>query len=348
MGGKSVFFVIHNSAHTFAKSVIADYLGHAGLGMVSLPAGTYTVDAYFNGTIPVSPAITLSDDYYERSSQTGLSLTILADTTLPTITASATKADGTSYTAGTWTNQTVTVHFTCSDSGSGIASCPGDQTFSNDGTFTATSTATDNAGNSASTSFGPIKIDTTAPTLAPSVTPNPVYLNGSATANAGATDSGSGVATQSCGALNTSTVGTKTVTCAATDVAGNTATANATYRVIFNFTGFFDPVKNPQVMNQMTAGRAVPLKFSLAGNQGLGIFAPGSPTSLKIACSSLDPIDPVEQTTTAGASSISYDPVTGIYTYVWKTDKAWAGTCRQLNVQFIDGKTYTLYFTFTR
>jgi hypothetical protein len=101
-------------------------------------------------------------------------------------------------------------------------------------------------------------------------------------------------------------------------------------------------------MNQMKAGQAVPLKFSLGGNQGLNIFATGFPTSHQIQCTSLNPIDPVDQTTTAGSSSLSYDPATGIYTYVWKTDKSWASTCRQVNVKFIDGHTYTLYFTFTR
>src|SRR6185295_9418541 len=101
---------------------------------------------------------------------------------------------------------------------------------------------------------------------------------------------GSGIAAQSCGAVNTSTVGAKTVTCTATDNAGNIATASAPYQVIFNFTGFFDPVKNLPIMNQMNAGRAVPLKFSLGGNQGLAIFATGYPTSVAIQCSTLAPI----------------------------------------------------------
>jgi hypothetical protein len=242
----------------------------------------------------------------------------------------------------------VTVHFTCTDAGSGIATCPADQTFSTDGTYTATGTATDHSGNSATTSFGPVKIDKTAPALAPSVTPNPVYLHGSATASAGATDSGSGIATQSCGAVNTSTVGAKTVTCTATDNAGNTATGAASYNVIFNFAGFFDPVKNSPIMNQMSAGRAVPLKFSLGGNQGLNIFAVNFPQSQRVACDTQLPIDPVEQTSTAGSSSLSYDAATGIYTYVWKTDKSWANTCRLVSVKFTDGQTYTLNFTFTK
>ena len=71
LGGKSVFFVIHNGTNTFARSVIADFQGNAALGIVPLPAGVYTVDAYFNGTIPVNPNPTLSDDYYENSSQLG-------------------------------------------------------------------------------------------------------------------------------------------------------------------------------------------------------------------------------------------------------------------------------------
>ncbi|HET6594678.1 MAG TPA: PxKF domain-containing protein [Anaerolineales bacterium] len=345
LGGRSVFFIVHNNTDSFATSVIADFAGNAPLGMVPLPPGTYTVDAYFNGTIPVNPSITLSDDYYESSSRLGLSLTISGDATLPIITATATKADNTPYTADTWTNQTVTVHFTCTDTGSGIASCPADQVFSTDGTFNATGTAIDNNNNSATVGFGPIKIDKTAPTLSPSVSPNPVFLNGTATASPGATDAGSGIATQSCGTVLTNSVGTKTVTCTATDNAGNTGTATATYHVIFHFTGFFNPVKNPPIMNEMNAGRSVPLKFSLNGNQGLAVFAAGSPSSLQIQCNTLNPVDNVEETT-LGSNSFSYDPATNTYTYIWKTEKSWAGTCRQVSVRFIDGQTYLLNFAF--
>jgi hypothetical protein len=33
---------------------------------------------------------------------------------------------------------------------------------------------------------------------------------------------------------------------------------------------------------------------------------------------------------------------------VWKTDKAWAGTCRQLQLKFIDGSTQTANFNFKK
>lgn len=36
------------------------------------------------------------------------------------------------------------------------------------------------------------------------------------------------------------------------------------------------------------------------------------------------------ETETAGHSSLTYDAASGRYHYVWKTDKAWAGTCRRL------------------
>jgi hypothetical protein len=94
--------------------------------------------------------------------------TFTVDTVAPTISATATKADTTSYVADTWTNQTVTVHYTCADTGgSGVASCTSNQVFSADGTTATTSgTATDQAGNSATAGFGPIKIDKTSPSIA--------------------------------------------------------------------------------------------------------------------------------------------------------------------------------------
>ena len=36
------------------------------------------------------------------------------------------------------------------------------------------------------------------------------------------------------------------------------------------------------------------------------------------------------------------------YVYVWKSDKAWAGTCRRLDVTFVDGTQHIASFKFTR
>jgi hypothetical protein len=114
------------------------------------------------------------------------------------------------------------------------------------------------------------------------------------------------------------------------------------------FTGFFQPVDNSPTINQVKAGSAIPVKFSLGGNLGLSIFAAGSPGSHQASCVTGNPTDAIEQTVTAGSSSLQYDSTSNQYIYVWKTDKTWSGTCRQLDVTLSDGTTHTAMFQFTR
>ena len=126
--------------------------------------------------------------------------------------------------------------------------------------------------------------------------------------------------------------------------------AASTWRIGFElpyaFQGFFAPVDNLPVMNKVKAGAAVPLKFSLGGDRGLDIFAAGGPGSHGHSCAGQ--VDPIEVTVTAGSSSLTYDAATDRYHYVWKTSKAWAGTCRELVVAFADGSTRTALFQFTK
>lgn len=86
------------------------------------------------------------------------------DTTAPTITASATQADGSAYESGSWTNQPVTVHYTCSDEpgGSGIAAggCPDDTVVSDETALAGVDVAesvSDAAGNSATSDVVTVK-----------------------------------------------------------------------------------------------------------------------------------------------------------------------------------------------
>jgi hypothetical protein len=111
---------------------------------------------------------------------------------------------------------------------------------------------------------------------------------------------------------------------------------------------FLPPVDNLPVFNKVKAGQAIPVKFSLGGNQGLNIFAAGYPKSNSIACDASALVDDIEQTVTAGNSSLSYDPASDQYIYVWKTEKGWAGTCRQLVVKFKDGVEKRANFKFAR
>jgi predicted extracellular nuclease len=140
--------------------------------------------------------------------------------------------------------------------------------------------------------------------------------------------------------------GTHTIKVQVTDDGGLTATDEATVFVIFNFTGFFQPVDNLPTINLVKAGAGVPVKFSLGGNKGLSIFAPGYPKSEQIACDSTAEVDGIEETVTAGSSSLSFDPTTNVYTYIWKTEQAWANTCRQLVVKLNDNTIHRANFKF--
>ena len=101
-------------------------------------------------------------------------------------------------------------------------------------------------------------------------------------------------------------------------------------------------------MNSVKAGSSVPVTFSLAGDQGVGILAADSPTIEFGDCSPSAPVDAIEQTATAGASELSYDAEADAYTYVWKTAKSWAGKCGTLTVRLTDGTTHTALFSFVK
>jgi hypothetical protein len=155
--------------------------------------------------------------------------------------------------------------------------------------------------------------------------------------------------------------GTYTAQTAQGDAAGNTGFSQpVTFTVNtlnYNFTGFFPPVTRYDptnvVFNQVNAGAAVPVKFSLGGNKGLDIFEAGYPISQAIPCTSGAAVDGVDQTVNAGQSSLSYDSTTGQYNYVWKTDKSWSssganGPCRQFVIKFKDGTYQRANFKFTK
>ncbi len=113
------------------------------------------------------------------------------------------------------------------------------------------------------------------------------------------------------------------------------------------FAGFFAPVAGLPAVNTVNAGQTVPVKFSVSGDQGLDVIASGFPRSAPIACGSPALVTGTVATVAAGRSGVSYDPSTDTYTYAWKTEKAWAGTCRQLVVRLADGTFHHANFRFT-
>lgn len=140
--------------------------------------------------------------------------------------------------------------------------------------------------------------------------------------------------------------GSYTITARVTDSGGLTAADQATVFVIYNFNGFFQPVQNLPTLNVVTAGSAIPIKFSLNGDQGLDIFAPGFPTSIGIACDTGSPLNDIDETLTAGNSALLYDATKDMYVYVWKTLRTWRNTCRQFTMQLDDGTVHQANFRF--
>ncbi len=159
------------------------------------------------------------------------------DKTAPTVTASATP-----YTAGTWTNQDVSVAFDCADPLSGVNTCDSAKVLKGEGANqSASGSGSDKAGNSASATYGGINIDKTAPVTTANA-PQTAWNNSDVTVNLTASDALSGVRstqyTVNGGAAQTGTSasfsaeGSYTLAYWSEDNAGNTETTKtATVRI---------------------------------------------------------------------------------------------------------------------
>lgn len=139
---------------------------------------------------------------------------------------------------------------------------------------------------------------------------------------------------------------TTTTTVPTTTTTTTAPTTTTTSAPIFAFTGWQPPVDNPPTVNEVNGGQAIPMKFSLGGNQGLDVIASGYPTATQLNCSTGAPVNTGTLTDTAGGSGLQYDSGTGTYTYVWKTSKSWAGTCQQFDMRLVDGTDHTALFKF--
>ena len=113
--------------------------------------------------------------------------------------------------------------------------------------------------------------------------------------------------------------------------------------------GFVGSVANPPALNTAKAGAVQPMVFSLGGNQGLDILASNSPASQAINCASVTALQFAITTPTEapGNAGLSYDAAQDRYTYPWRTQKGWAGTCRQFILTLGDGTQLRANFRFT-
>jgi hypothetical protein len=264
------------------------------------------------------------------------------DFTAPTIEL-RTPADIASYDLGS----SVTVDYECDDGhGSGIQLCGGtlpdgaplDTT--QPGTFTFEVATLDNANNLARTTVTYSIVDPTPaePTIA-SPAEHAVYAQDQQAA-AAYTCAGS-VVTSCAGsvlagsAIDTATVGEHTFTVTASNGQLTTATSHS-YTVIYDFSGFFVPVAPLPTINAVKAGEGVPIKFSLGGDRGSNILAPGSPSWSSCGAPG----------GTAAFGRLSYNASLRRYTFLVETDRSWAGSCADLTLALRDGTTHRARFTF--
>ncbi|TCO46868.1 hypothetical protein EV646_106107 [Kribbella antiqua] len=276
------------------------------------------------------------------------SVTIRLDKTEPVITAAI--VSGTKGTNG-WYVGPVGVHFTCSDSLSGVATCPDDVTLTDNGANTATGTATDKAGNSATATLPGITIDKESPTITNVNVAGGFFVLGAVpAATCTASDSYSGLAgctvTVTGGTPNG--VGTFAYTATATDKAGNKVTTSGTYKVVYRFDGYLQPINDTAhqvglATSVFKAGSTVPAKFQLKKADGTVVPANTAPawlTPVKGSSMSLPVDESVYSASSDSGSTYRYDASAQQYIYNWKTGAG--GNYYRIGVSLDDGQSYTV------
>ena len=261
-----------------------------------------------------------------------------------------TPKDGATYDLGA----AVTVDFSCTDpNGSGVAACSGERPSgfpldtSQAGTHTFQVFALDNAGNFGRTTatytvIGPPQVQISSPAN------GVIYTLGSTALAAYSCSSPWAVHVVTCAgtaasgnALDTGSVGTQTFTVRATDGLGATAAMIHTYNVVYSFSGFDSPVTTTGSLDAAKAGDALPLKFSLNGDNGLSIVI--QTTWKPASCSDWSS----SATATAGQGKLTYNPLNDRYTELVATDRTWKGSCRIVDLRLADGTDHTVHVQFT-
>lgn len=158
------------------------------------------------------------------------SITLNIDKTPPTATTNAIPVANSSG----WNNVDVVVNFSCTDTGSGVATCPATQTVTTEGSDQQiTGTATDIAGNTVSITHK-IGLDKTLPVITPSASPVANangWNNTDVTVTFGCADNQSGIASCKTPIIVNSEGANQIIDGTAVDVAGNTAATSVVLNI---------------------------------------------------------------------------------------------------------------------
>lgn len=114
----------------------------------------------------------------------------------------------------------------------------------------------------------------------------------------------------------------------------------------YEFVGFLSPLENPPVVNTANAGRTLPVKFQLIGDDGYFRSDLDAVTNIQYqetSCGgSLE--NPVYETDTSGSSGLRYDMDANQFIYTWKTEKEMAGKCYRLILELYTFDQYVVDF----
>jgi hypothetical protein len=195
------------------------------------------------------------------------------------------------------------------------------------GDYTLTVTAVDNGNNESQRSVTYHVLDDVPPTLNPSFSATPPFTeNQVVTINPGAADTGSGLKSSGCDPVNTSTVGNHTITCTATDNAGNTNSQQITYFVGYGTDGGFrSPTKN----SKWKRGQTVPIKVQLTTASGAPISSTEA-AALSKNCKVTVSASGVQTITAPGC--MKYDTTSKQFVYNWQLRKTSATGGEQLTI----------------
>ena len=116
----------------------------------------------------------------------------------------------------------------------------------------------------------------------------------------------------------------------------------------WQFVGFDQPVDNLPTVNRAKAGQAIPIKWRLLTSDGAPVtnLTTATLTVTPYACSANATIDDIEQVvaTAGGLQNLG----NGYYQVNWKSDKAYAGSCKTLHLDLSEGVTHDANFNFTK
>jgi hypothetical protein len=342
------------ATYELGAQVLADYScadEPNGSGLDSCHGNVADGAAVDTGSLGQKTFTVNAGDHAGNTESKSVSYTVV-DTKAPSIVITA-PAPGAVYGVG----EQVAADYSCSDDGSGIASCSGSAAdgaaldTGTPGEKTFTVNAADKAGNPASKSVSYSVVDRTPPSVAfTNPTDGATYTLGQKVlAGYSCADeaNGSGVATCEgtlpVGArLDTSRVGGKTFTVRTSDRAGNAGSRTVSYSVVYDFDGFLWPLVNPPRVNRWKAGLPVPVRFSLGSYRGSAPVAAGYPKVAPVSCSGGAEAAGSEKAVGSLAKRSVHASKRGGWTYmfIWKTEKNWAGGCRQFVLKLDDGTVH--------